>query len=203
MHSGTTMMELVIFLAIFAMAAGVVSGVLISTSENRLRQQTVSAVDQNGTQLLQATTRLIRRGERILYPARGESGSTLIMQMGSDTENPTLLTVSTGALMLYKVESGSVLSPDTVVVENFTVRNTSASQDHGSVYISFTISKTIAETFFSHERTFESAVTLFSDDLTQGDECECALPACNAGVLTWNVCEEDVCRASSKTLTCN
>lgn len=49
----TTLIELLIYVAILGVIAAVVLPILFMSTEDRLLQQTVSVVEQNGTQLLQ------------------------------------------------------------------------------------------------------------------------------------------------------
>ncbi|PIQ76422.1 hypothetical protein COU78_06225 [Candidatus Peregrinibacteria bacterium CG10_big_fil_rev_8_21_14_0_10_49_24] len=204
-RSGTSLVELLLFLGFFALTSGVVLALLFSSHEQRVRQNTVAEVDQAGIQLLQTVTRRVRRAERILFPAMASTGAVLTLQMTSDTENPTLFGLLSGALM---VGEGNVLRPLTdsgsLQATQFTATNTSVNTERSSVYITFTIAKSIAlPNHPLYTRTFDALVTLFPDD-TQDGTCGCSAPICSGtGMFTWGYCNGGSCSPSAFTLPCS
>jgi hypothetical protein len=201
---GTTLFELIIFLGVLAVVIGLVMPLLFSAAQDRLFQQTVSVVEQNGTQVLQNTSIRIRQSERILSPLPGEVGSVLALQSASGATNPTIIGVISGALVIVEHATKQTVSSSQVAVDSFTVRNTSVSPTHQSVQISFKLSRSIRlEQPHSYAQTFSAAVTLFPADTPKGDTCGCAAPVCNANdVYQWQVCEGTLCSTTSTQLHC-
>lgn len=203
-RTGTSLVELLLFVGFFALVSGVVVAFLFSSSEQRVRQQTIATVDQTGVQLLQTLTRRIRRAERILGPAKGETGAILSLQMAQDGENPTIIAQGSGILL---VAEANVLRPLTssgnTTVSRFMVRNTSPSATRQSVHISFRISRIVPlPTDPLYTRDLEALVTLFPDDQEEGN-CGCGSPVCSGtGMYSWGYCSTGSCSKASITLTC-
>lgn len=201
---GTSLLELVMFMAFFAIAASAVLVLLFGTNEQRIRQEGIALVDQTGIQLLQTITRRIRAAERILDPSGNSSGNILALQMAAEADNPTILASQSGTLFVGEYDTTFPLtSSGQVTVQNFWVRNTSPSDDTPSVQVSFTIQKYLGiPSQPSYSRTFETLITLFPDDEQQGNSCACALPTCNAGVYEWEYCNITTCEIGPAVFPC-
>lgn len=204
MRPGTTLIELLIFLAVVVAVGTALFPLLFASTEDRLLQQTASLVEQNGTQLLQTIANHVRHSERIVDPALGGTGSVLTLQTGSGSTNPTIIGLSSGALILVQHTTRQTLSSSQVAVIDFEVRNTSTSASRQSVWVSFRISRTIRLQAPRHyTRMFEGVFTLFPDDVIEGDSCHCAVPGCDgAGKYVWEVCENSVCLNAETALEC-
>lgn len=202
---GTTLIELLIFLAILGITASTLLPLLFSTTEDRLLQQTASIVEQNGTQILQALGYRIRHAERILDPSMGSTGSVLALQTGSGATDPTIFGVSTGVLLLIRSTIQESISSTQVAVREFSVQNTSVSEDRQSVRVRFRLSRTIRlQAPRSYDRRFEAVFTIFPADEPRGNPCGCAVPGCGeGGVYAWQVCEEHACVTAETPLECH
>ena len=199
------MVEILLFMAIFAVCSGVVISLLFTSTEQRVQQQAIAQVDQSGIQLLQTLTRRIRRAERVLYPTQGSSGSVLALRMAQNAEDPTILALQTGALLLGEYNTIRPLtSTGELLVTNFIVRNTSALDSRQSVEISFSITRAISLPKITvYERDFSALVTLFADDTLEGNSCGCDAPSCTANVYIWEYCTEQTCTASPVSFVCD
>ena len=143
-RSGTSLVELLLFLAFFSLVSGVVVALLFSSNEQRVRQETIALVDQTGIQLLQSMTRRIRRAERIIDPLQGETGSLLFLQMAQDGENPTIIAQGSGVILVAEADTVRPMTGSgNIIATNFLVRNTSPDSSRQSVAISFVLSRTI------------------------------------------------------------
>lgn len=200
---GTSLIELLMFIGIFAMCVGVLITVLASSNEQRVRQQTIAAVEQEGMQLIQMLAKRVRRAERVILPSAGSTGSVLVLQVADTAQDPTIIAIQTGAIMAAESSTIRTLSSNKVTVSNFAFKNTSATDDRQSIHISFTVSSDIPLLQdVSYSRTFESLVVLFSDDDLSGNACGCSAPVCSNGVLTWGVCDGETCNAVDGSLPC-
>ncbi len=202
---GTTLVELLIFLGILSIVAGITLPILFASTENKLLQQTISVVEQNGTQVVQSATYAIRHAERILSPAPGQTGSFLSLQSGDEDLNPTIIGVLSGAVVIIKRAVKETVSTAQVGVLDFEVRNTSVSETRPSVLITFTLSRTIRlQQPHSYTQTFEKLATLPPNDEPIGDACGCDEPACSAAdTMTWQVCESSLCGEVTTTMECS
>lgn len=201
---GTTLIELLIFVAILGMSIGVIFPVLYTTVENRMLQQTVAVVEQNGAQLLQITGLRIRESERVLDPAMGQTGSVLALQTGSGASTPTIIGVESGALVIIRHTTKRTLSSPQVAITNVTFRNTSTSADHQSVLVRFTATRTIRlQSPHSYTEMFQGLFTLLPDDRLAESDCSCTPPVCQAqNSYIWQVCESTICATALAGLTC-
>jgi len=201
---GTTLVELMLFSVFFLLSSSAILVLLFSSTEQRARQQAIATVDQNGVQLLQTLARRIRRAEKIIDPPLQASGAILYLQMADNDENPTIIASQSGAILVVQHDTLKTLSSEQVIVSNFTIRNTSAADDRQSLLLSFTLSRSgVLPQTLEYVRTFETLITLFPDDDSQGDECGCSAPVCVAGVYTWQVCDADECSNATEVLSCN
>ncbi len=202
MRRGTTLVELLLFLAFFALSSGVLLSFFFMTSEQRIRQQTIAIVEQSGIQLLQTITHRIRNAERVLDPPSGSSGSVLALELHDSDLHPTILSLS-GAY-LYVGEGNSVrrLSTDEVMISDMSVTNTSALENTPSVLLRFTVTRDIALTTPVHYvRQFEALVSLFPDD-APNPPCSCENPSCTEGVYSWQYCVDTTCTNTDVSLPC-
>lgn len=199
-----SLVELIIFLALLAIASGSVMSILFSTNEQRIEQQTAASVERTGLQILQTLTSHIEQAERILLPALGSSGSILVLQTSMEQQNPTVIGLANAKMDLIERDVRQTITSD-ATVSHFSVTNTSPSDNHPSVRLSFIVTQPIP---LSHptryyERSFETAVVLFPDDLPSGDVCGCPSPTCSDDIFHWQICDTGVCTQSAVTLPCS
>lgn len=201
---GTTLIELLIYLAVLGMVIATALPLLFSATENRLLQQTISAVEQNGTQVIQNSGLYIRQAERIISPAMGQTGSVLVLQTASGATNPTILGYITGSVIVARGNVAELISSSQVAVQNFIVRNTSVSPTNQSVSITFRVSRTIRlQAPHSYAQTFEGTYHLFNDDIEEGNTCQCNAPSCLANnVYQWQYCQVNNCLTAKTQLKC-
>ena len=197
-----TLIELLLFLAIFCIVAAVMVPTLYATVETRMRQQTIELVEDNASQALQQVMRRIRNAERIIYPAQGSTGSILVLQMASGAINPTIIGVQTGAIVVIEKDIRRTLTSSQVAVSRFLVRNTSPSSTAPSTLASFRVARTIRlQLPHTYARYFETAVTLHPADTPLGD-CGCSSASCTNNVVTWYVCSGGSCSQREDDIVC-
>lgn len=201
---GTTLIELLIFLAIMAMVVSVTIPMLFTAAENRVLQQTISIVEQNGTQVLQNMGLKVRNAEKILYPAAGQAGSYLVLQTGSGGTNPTIIGSQSGAVVIIQRNLKETISNEQVGIYDFRVRNTSTSPTSQSVAISFVVTRTIRlQQPHSYTRAFDVVLSLLPDDAQVG-YCNCPSASCVDGTaIQWYVCDTGICEEATTGLDCS
>lgn len=203
LREGSTLIEMVLFMALLAMSIGVVIALLISANDNRIRQQTLSGVEQTGVQVMQILSRRIRSAERVIDPPMGSSGRVLALQMAATYEDPTIISLWSGGIVVARHDSLQSLSATQVTILDLVVRNTSVSAARPSVLVSFTVQQQAPLPVpVTYTRPFEALITLFPDDEPEGNPCNCAPPVCTDGVYTWEICDEYFCFDSGLRIGC-
>ena len=198
-----TLVEILLFLAILSVVLSVALPLLFEANENRLLQQTIATVEQNGAQLLDNLALRVRQSQRIISPTQSDSGSVLALETGSGMADPIIVGVATGALQVIRHATRQVVSSQQVAVKNFLVRNTSVSSLRQSVYVRFTLSRIIRlQQPRTYTKTFETVLTLPPNDRPISSPCVCDIPACSGSNYTWSVCENGDCYAASTQMTC-
>lgn len=199
-----TLIEMMIFIAVFALVMAVALPLLFASTETRLRQQTIALVEDNAAQLIQNLTRRARNSERIIRPAMGTTTSVLALQHASGSINPIIFGVQTGSLVVIEKDTKWEVTSSQVAVLDFLIRNTSTSTDRQSLSYSFRISRTIRlQQPHTYERSFQGTITLHPDDTPQGDVCSCPGPVCSNDVYTWYICDEGLCYQRSDMMDCS
>ena len=197
------MIELLLFMSFFAVTAGIVVALLLATNENRIRRQTIAAVELSGVQMSQTLEQVVRTSERVLDPPAGATGSVLALQVSDSTVDPTILSLQTGALVLVRKDTVQTLSPSEVSISDFSVANTSIATNRNSLTIQFTVTRSIPLVPpFSYQRLFELTLRLFPDDDLQGNACSCPTPTCSGGTYDWDICVSDTCTDPTTILRC-
>ena len=199
---GTSLVELLIFLAIMALVVSVTLPLMFSAAENRLLQQTVSVVEHNGAQALQNVGLKVRNAESIVSPAAGQSAAYMVLQTGSGSTNPTIIGTLSGSVVIIQRNIKETVTTEQVGVDRFRVRNTSTSTSAQSAAVSFRVSRTIRlQSPRSYIQDFESTFGVLPDDTRVG-ACNCPPVACTSGVITWYACDTGVCEEASTALDC-
>lgn len=203
-RSGTTLIELLIFLGVLGLVVSVAMPLLFSATENRILQQTIAVVEQNSAQAMQNITYSVRHAEEILLPLRGETGSVLALQTSSGATSPVIVGVNSGSIMIIEHTTSERLTSPQVAITDFSVRNTSTDDDQ-SVEVSFRASRTIRlQQPHSYARYYQFAASAFPADVPIGNACGCAVPSCqDATTFGWQVCEQSVCYAAEAQLLCD
>jgi len=203
-HSGTTLIELLIFIAVLSMIVATALPLLFSATESRILQQTISIVEQNGTQILQNATLRVHNAERIISPAIGQTGSVLVLQTGSGNTNPTIIGFNSGSIVIVERSTQEVISSSQVAVQDFVVRNTSTSATRQSVTIGFRVSRTIRlQQPHSYAQRFETGIRLHPNDVPLGASCVCNAPTClGNNQFRWSICTAGNCLDASTAMQC-
>jgi prepilin-type N-terminal cleavage/methylation domain-containing protein len=200
---GFTLIEVLLFVVIFGLVAAIMVPLLFTSTETRMRQQTIALVEESGVQILQAMVRRIHNAERILSPAAGATGAVLALQVRSGASDPMVFGVQTGAILMVEGAQEQTLTSEQVAVTDFVVRNTSQTSDAPSVAVTFTVSRTIRlQAPHTYTRTFDAFVTLHPDDDPEGSSCSCSAPTCSAKRLSWETCPASSCEAYSTVMEC-
>lgn len=202
---GVTLVELLLFLAFFAVVGGTVVSILFATSDQRSRQQTISSVERTGLQALQGLRWRIEHAERVLDPPRGYSGSVLALQMTSESDHPLIIALESGSLLMVLRETKTTLTPAGMTASHLVIHNPSPSDARPNVVLSFDLAARFiipSSAAPEYRQHFEMAVSLLPEDMPAGNACGCAVPFCQDGAYQWQICTTDVCSPAAITVPC-
>lgn len=135
-------------------------GTLLST---RLRNQSLSEVDAQATQLMQYLTITTKEAEGITSPTPGNSASSLTLDVLDAVDDPTIVDLNAG---IVRVQEGGGplinLNSNRVTISNLTFTNLSPSSNTETLRIEFTITYNNTEGRQEGEvtRTYYGSATL-------------------------------------------
>src|SRR5688572_10097470 len=163
---GFTLIELLMYVTI-------VGGLLISTSvffaltaEARVKNQTISEVNQQGTAVIEHITRIIRNANGITSPAAGATATSLTVTVPTAGLSPTIFNASGGATGTLQIKEGAgattALTNSKVQVSALAFKNVSRPGTPGTIQVSFSLSRVNPSNRneFEYEKTFTSSATL-------------------------------------------
>lgn len=191
---GVTLVELMLFMTLIAIAAGAMFSFFILTTDARVRQRAHADIEQVGVQLTQQLIYEVRTAERVLLPAKGMTGSVLVLQTESSDGSPLIFAAESGVLLLVRGTNTHLLSSQGFLITDFEVANTSTNDASPSVAIALTIVRTLPLPQPELLRVpLELGITLSPVDIPLGNTCGCAAPVCTDGVLSWGACLGESC----------
>ncbi len=204
LRQGTTLVELLIYMAVLAVVSVAIFPLLFASTEDRLLQETVSLVEQNGIQILQGIGTRIAHAESILSPSAASSASVLALHSGSGAMTPIIIGLHDGVVQVVEKTDLQDMSSSQVAVSNLRFRNTSVSTNRQSIEVTFTVSRAIRlQAPHSYSQSFQGVFTLYPDDVREASSCSCAMPGCDgANTYIWQVCESGSCLESQTPMIC-
>lgn len=165
-QSGFTLIELLLYIAIIATLLGAVSSFLSLSLSARVKNQSISEVNQQGTAILEQIVQAVRSADSITTPTTGTSGNTLTLAMPTAAINPTIFNISGGSPVAFQIKEGTgatiALTNNKVTVSDLTFKNLSRASTPGVVQISFTLSRvnTSNRNEYTYQQTFTTTVAL-------------------------------------------
>lgn len=139
-RGGFTVLELVIFSVIFAIASVAFVGILVTITRVQVRQSSAAEVNQQSLFLLQTLQRYIEQASLIEMPA-DTATSTLKLRMPSSQTDPTYVYLSGDRVYLKETDSAAPqpLTSEKVKVTNMTFVKRTNPAGRDSVSLSFTM----------------------------------------------------------------
>lgn len=160
-QAGYTLIELLLYVAIIGVLLGAVVGFLGTVTEARVKNQTISEVDEQGAAAMNYITQTIRNASSISAPAAGGVASTsLTLVVPTASLSPTIISLSGATLQVKEGAAAAIpLTNSKVQISNIAFKNLSRSGTSGIVQASFTISRInpTNRNTFDYEKTFTSS----------------------------------------------
>ncbi len=155
---GFTLLEVLIYVSIFAIVLGLLSTILITTTRVEMRESAAAEVTEQSGYVVQTIQRLVRESSQI----EGAS-STLVLRMASTTRDKTTLSLSGGKVYLQE-GSGSqrALTSDKVIVNSLSFQKFSNPPGKDVVEINITMTFNSSNPQFAIVKTLRSAIARVS-----------------------------------------
>lgn len=161
---GFTLLELLLYIAIVGSLLIAITGFYAMVAESRIKNQTISEVNQQGAAVMETITQAIRNANAITSPAAGASGPTLNLAMPTAGVNPTIFDLSGGGAVQIKEGIGAItpLTASNIQISNLIFKNLSRVGTPGVVQVTFTVSRVSSSgrNEYQHQKTFTSTAAL-------------------------------------------
>ena len=139
-QKGFTLIELVLYIALASIVLGALSSLYFSMTTARIKNTSITEVEEQGQQIMLAITQAVRNASSITSPAIGGTAASLSIQTYTSTANPTVFSLSSG---VFRVQEGAgavtALHSTRVTVSNVEFRNVARSNTDGIIRVSFTV----------------------------------------------------------------
>ena len=138
---GFTLIELLLYISLTGIIILSVSILTINILQSRVKNQTITEVEQQGVQIMQQITQAIRDAEEINSPTIGNSAPSLSLQVTSSIDDPTVFNISNNILKIKKGTSQEEdLHNSRVSLSNLTFSNLTRTDTPGIIRIEFILS---------------------------------------------------------------
>ena len=161
---GYTLIELLLYVVILGLILTPLTYFFGMTSEARVKAQSISEVEDQGTAAMDYITQTVRNAYSVSAPAAAASGSSLTLVVPTTALSPTVFSLN-GTTLQVKEGTGATipLTSGDVQVTNLTFKNLTRSGTSGVVQISFTITRTNnsgGRNEFDYQQTFTSSAEI-------------------------------------------
>lgn len=160
---GFSLIELILYIGIISVFILVVFQFIFIFVDARSKDQTISEVEDQGAQALKQITQLIRNSEAITSPIKGESASSLTLDVIDPLKDPTIIDLSNGVIRIKEGVNNYInLTNDYVVVSDLLFNNVSKEKNTGIIKIDFTINFYNPNNMeqFNYEKIFTSGAEI-------------------------------------------
>lgn len=166
-HSGYTIIEMLLYIAIFSLIIGSILSVAMSIANQRIQNQITQEVDYQGNLAITNITQNLRNASTLNTPTPGNSSASLSFNTSTPANNPSVYDVSgdqsVNKLRFKAGSSASVyLTSSRVTMSNLNFSNRAITGGRDSIYISFTLSynNPTNKPQLSYQKNFYGVTTL-------------------------------------------
>lgn len=163
---GFTLIEILIYIAIFAIAAGLLIGILSTATRVQNRETASAEVSQQLEFVLQNIQRYVRESSNIDIPA-GTATSTLKLRTKSSSTDPILIFINPSNTAIYIQQGASAsttLTSNRVTVGNFSVTKYENPSGHATIQLDMTLNynSAISPLFTNVSQSLSTAIARVS-----------------------------------------
>ncbi|MBI5220627.1 MAG: hypothetical protein HY978_02185 [Candidatus Liptonbacteria bacterium] len=158
-RGGFTVVEIMLFAAIFAVISITFIAILTSVTRVQVRQTGAAEVSQQSQYLLQAIQRHVERSSLVELDA-GVATTSLKLRMASSTEDPTYIYLTGTTLYLKQTDNGTPepLTSDRVSVSGVSFTKYSQAPARDSVAIAFTVALNSSNPQQQYSQPFQTTI---------------------------------------------
>jgi Tfp pilus assembly protein FimT len=160
---GFTLIELLLYVSIVGAIIFSVASFLSLQMQSRVKNQTISEVEQQGISVMQIITQTGRNADAINSPAQGASAASLSVNTIFAGNNPTVFDLASGVIRIKEGAAAVVLLTNSrVIATNLTFQNLSRSGTPGAIRIQFTLTHINPEgrSEYNYSKTFYDTASL-------------------------------------------
>ena len=161
---GFTLIELIIYMAIFGVSAVFLVSILTAVTRTQVRQASGNEVNQQLSFVASTIQRLVRSAS-VVWNNAGVASTTLVLRMASSTMDPTYIYVDASSTAIYLQEATSTpirLTDDKVAVGNFSVTKQEPVGGLAVVHVDLTLEYQSAAAQAKTTRTWKGAIARIS-----------------------------------------
>lgn len=141
MNKGQSAIEIVLYLGLVILIMPVIAALTFFSVDVRVRGQEVNVVVAEGERLAQVLSQTIRNAKGINSPLLGESNTQLSLKMADSARDPTIFSLSNGAITIKEgVGQAISLISSQVTASNLIFSNKSQAGTPGTIKAQFTLS---------------------------------------------------------------
>lgn len=165
-NQGFTLIELLLYVSIVGVLLTSISMFFATTADARIKNQSISEVNQQGTAIMELITQTIRNADAVTVPAVGATGASLTLTVPTASLSPTIFNLSGASPNAVQIKEGTgatvPLSNSKVTVSALSFKNLSRASTPGVVQVSFTISRVnlSGKNEYDYQKTFTGTATV-------------------------------------------
>ena len=145
--NGFTIIETIVYVAIFSLVVGALVTFILNINSSRLRSQTMLEVKGQGADLMRILTTAIKNSTAINSPGTGLSSGVISIETSDPAKNPTIFSANGEAIFITEGSADPIaLTNNKVRVTGLVFTNATKIDTPGVVQIRFTIQNTALQT---------------------------------------------------------
>lgn len=161
--NGFTLLELLLYTSLVSVMLLIVSVFLSFLLESRVKNQTIAEVEQQGLQVMEAISQIVRNSEAINAPAQSTSAPSLSLDVITAGNDPTVFDVASGVIRITEGAGTPIALTNTrVIASDVLFQNLTLAGTPGTVRIQFILTHANpgGRNEYSFSKTFTGSATL-------------------------------------------
>ena len=162
-NKGFTLVEILLYLGLMTIVISAASVVLTILIQGRLRSQSITEVEQQGTIIIQIITQSIRNADAVNSPTIGMNAASTSLDVYDAGNDPTVFDLASGIIQITEGTGSAVpLNAPNVVVSNLSFENVSRAGTPGTIRIQFDMNynNTSGISLYDYSKTFSGSASL-------------------------------------------